>query len=138
MKYYFIDTNIILDLVAQRQPFCQDAEKLFQLAKENSIGLYCSAISINNIYYIIAKFSNKQTALTAIRKLRHELRIIDLDKKCLFKAMDSEFSDFEDAIQYYSATTIDKIAAIVTRNIKDFKQADIPVITPDIAVLQSK
>jgi predicted nucleic acid-binding protein len=137
MKYYLIDTNVILDLIAQRMPFCNDAEKLFQLSKDNSIVLYCSAISINNIYYIIRKHSNKETAISAIRKLRNELQIIDLDTKCLNKAMDSEFEDFEDAIQYYSATSIEKISAIITRNIKDFKLSELPILTPDMAVLQS-
>lgn len=134
MKYYFIDTNVILDLVANREPFVKHAETLFKLADEKKVRLYCSAISFNNIYYIVKKVSNHQTAKKTLNLLRNQVYVIDLDKNILFQAIDSEFKDYEDAIQYFSALTNTTIKSIVTRNPKDFKHADIPVITPDLAV----
>lgn len=134
MRYYFIDTNVILDLVANREPFVTEAELLFKLADEKKVRLYCSAISFNNIYYIVKKVANHATAKKTLNLLRSQVYIIDLDKNILFLAIDSDFKDYEDAIQYFSSLTNTTIECIVTRNPKDFKQANFPVITPDIAV----
>lgn len=134
MKYYFIDTNVILDLVANREPFVKEAELLFKLADEKKVRLYCSAISFNNIYYIVKKVSNHTTAKKTLNLLRNQVYIIDLDKNILFQAIDSDFKDYEDAIQYFSSLTNSTIECIVTRNPKDFKLAQSQVITPDIAV----
>jgi predicted nucleic acid-binding protein len=133
MKYYFLDTNVILDLVANREPFVKDAELLFKLAEEKKVRLYCSAISFNNIYYIVKKASNHQTAKRTLNLLRNQVYIIDLDKNVLYQAIDSDFKDYEDAIQYLSALTNSSIECLVTRNPKDFKLAEIPVTTPNIA-----
>ncbi len=134
MRYFFIDTNVMLDLVAGREPFVNEALQLFDLADKKQVRLYCSAMSFNNIYYIVKKVSNQKNATLALNLLRHQVSIIDLDKNILFKALDSEFKDYEDGIQYYSSINNDKIECLVTRNPKDFKLAEIPIITPDLAV----
>lgn len=120
--------------MADRQPFVQQAELLFKLAQDKKVRLYCSAISFNNIYYIVKKVSNHRTAIKTLNLLKNQLHIIDLDKKILLEAIDSDFKDYEDAIQYLSCLTNSTIECLVTRNPKDFKQAEIQVITPDIAV----
>ena len=63
-----------------------------------------------------------------------QIQVLDLDKNILWKALDSQFHDFEDAIQYFSALTNANIECIVTRNEKDFKHANLLVLTPDLAV----
>jgi predicted nucleic acid-binding protein len=138
MKYYFIDTNIILDLLADRKPFSENAEQLFILAEQKKIRLYCSIISFNNIYYILKKEIGHKKAISTLNIIKHHLQIIDFEKNTLLKAMDSEFNDFEDAIQYFSALTNPNIECIVTRNEKDFKHSTLLVLTPDLAIFKSQ
>lgn len=134
MKFFFIDTNIVLDLLANRKPFSENAEKLFLLAEQKKVRLYCSIISFNNIYYILKKELGHKKAIFTLNLLKQQIQVLDLDKNILWKALDSQFHDFEDAIQYFSALTNANIECIVTRNEKDFKHANLLVLTPDLAV----
>lgn len=134
MKYFFIDTNILFDFLLGRKPHAQHAAELLSLAQQKKCGLYVSVISFNNLYYVLKKLSNHQKALRSIQSLSNYLRIIDFDKEILQQSFGSGFKDFEDAIQYYSALKIEKIEGIVTRNIKDFKPAEIPILSPEMAL----
>ncbi|MBI2259666.1 MAG: PIN domain-containing protein [Flavobacteriia bacterium] len=134
MKFYFIDTNIILDLLADRKPFSKNAEHLFVLAEEKKIRLYCSIISFNNIYYILKKELGHKKTIPILNLLKQQVHIIDFDKNILLKAMDSDFQDFEDAIQHFSALTNQNIECIVTRNEKDYKHSNLLILTPDLAL----
>jgi len=134
MKNIFLDTNVIIDFLTDRKPFSDDAAILFQFAKEKKIRIFISAISFNNAYYILRKFSNHKIALSLISELDEWVEVQETNKKIIRKAIKSSYNDFEDAIQYYSALEIGNINLITTRDLKDFKKSEIPVLSPETTV----
>lgn len=133
MKHIFVDTNVLIDFLADREPYSKFASEIFNLADLNKIKIHVSAISFNNIYYILRGATNHTKALNLIGELEDLVDTLDLNKKIINQAIKSGFNDFEDAIQYYSAKSKGKIEFIVTRNLKDFKKSDIPVFSSESA-----
>ncbi len=129
MKRIFVDANIILDLLAKREPFYREAAVLFSLADKKNIVLHISSLSVANINYILTRLTNAENAKTVLRKLRLIVNILALDDKVVGLALnDDSFADFEDGLQYYTAVE-NNMDSIITRNLKDFKAAKIPVLT---------
>ena len=127
----FMDTNVLIDFLADRRPFSLSAGKLFTLALNKKIKIFISAISYNNIYYILKQHTTHKETIKLLTQLSDMTEVIGLHDKLLANALTSEFKDFEDAIQYYSALSNPRIDKIITRNTKDFKLSEIPVMTPD-------
>ena len=134
MKQIFIDTNVIIDFLADRNPYAEYAAMLFQLAKENKIKIHVSAISFNNTYYILRKVTSHKRALSLISEIEEYVEIQETNRTIIRKAIKSNFSDFEDAIQYFSAVKIGKIDIIATRDLKGFKNSELPVLSPETTV----
>lgn len=129
MKRALIDTNIIIDLLAKREPFDQDARKLFSFADKEKVNLFTSALSIANVNYVLLRKIKPEKAKQILRKLKLLVGILSLDEKVISLALnDNEFKDFEDGLQYYSALE-NNIEIILTRNLKDFENSKIPVMT---------
>lgn len=127
MSKIFIDTNIIIDLLAKRANFYEEAQELFTLADYKEIQLYTSSLSIVNTHYILSQ-KLKQTEINkSLRQLRLLVSVLSVDDKIIDLALNSEFNDFEDAVQYYCALE-HRMEIILTRNIKDFKLSEIPVL----------
>jgi predicted nucleic acid-binding protein len=127
----FVDTNILIDLATQREPFSTYARELFMIAEEKSIIMNICVMSYNIVYYNIKKHFGREKAKMAIRLLSDIANCLPVDQAIIRKAMKSSFHDFEDAIQYYCALQIPKCEAIITRNVKDFKSSTIPAMRPD-------
>ncbi len=134
MKNIFIDTNLIIYFLSYRKPFSEDAAILFQLAKEKKINVYVAAISINNTYYILRQVTSHIRALKLIDEFEEYVYVQETNRDILKKALRSGFNDFEDAIQYYSAIQLGEIDILTTRNLKDFKKSEIPVLSPSTTV----
>ena len=130
----FVDTGVWIDFLADRNPFSEYAAILFQLAKENKIKIYVSAISFNNTYYILRKVTSNNKALSLISEIEEYVGIQETNRTILRKAIKSDFNDFEDAIQYFSAIQIGTIDIITTRDLKDFKRSELPVLSPETTV----
>lgn len=124
----FVDTDIIYDLLAKRDPFYLAAARLFTLADEGKIETFISALSLPNIHYLLSKEKSEEEAKQILRKFKVLVHITPLDAKIIDLALNSEFSDFEDAIQYFSALQ-NEVEVLLTRNLKDYKQAQITVLT---------
>ncbi len=131
MNLFFIDTNVIIDFLADRKPFSLNAAKLFELSISKKVKLYISAVSYNNIYYILKQSLSHKDTITLLSSLSEMTEVVDITKTVIQQAVKSEFKDFEDAIQYYCALSINKLEIIITRDIKDFKKSTIPVMTTD-------
>jgi len=127
-KRVFVDTDIIYDLLAKRDPFYLAAAQLFTLADEGKVQIYISALSLANLHYLISKQRTEEEAKEILRKFKVLVHVAPLNDKIIDLALNSEFSDFEDAIQYYSALQ-NEIEVLLTRNLKDYKKADITVLT---------
>ncbi len=128
MKSIFLDTNIVLDLLAHRIPFYTEAAKLFSLADKKKVKLSISALCLADINYILSKQIPEMEVRTILRKFKVLVNVLPLDDKITDLALNSEFRDFEDAIQYYTAIENDQ-DLIITRNQSDFKESKIPVMT---------
>ena len=130
MNKIFVDTDVILDLLAQRIPFFHFSAVLFTFAEMKKIELYTTPLIFANTFYVLRKNLVNAEAKNALRKLRILLHIVDSSESIIDKALNSTFSDFEDAIQYYTALQ-NGISVILTRNLKDYKNASIMVQTPE-------
>lgn len=127
MRKLFIDTNIVLDLLAKRPDYAS-AAKLFTLADQGKLELSVSSLTFANTHYILVKHEGKEKTLKILRDLELVVNIIDLSGKVVRLALnDKDFTDFEDGLQYYSALE-NGMEVIITRNQKDFKHAKLPVM----------
>ena len=131
MKKLFIDTNILIDLIADRRPFSKFAIEIFRLSEQKKVKLFCSSHSIATTHYIMKKYSAEKELRNTLLTLFDYLTIIPIDADILKRGLRSKHKDFEDAIQIIAAESIDKMEGIITRNPKDFKHAEIPVYAPD-------
>lgn len=130
MRKILVDTNIVMDLLSKRDPFYQSAADLFSLADNKKLKLSVSALTLTNVHYVLNKQISNE-AREILRKFKVLVRILSLNDKILDLALnDTGFNDFEDAIQYFTAID-NKQEIILTRNIKDFKNASIPVMTAE-------
>ena len=130
MNKLFVDTDVILDLLGQRIPHFHFSAVLFTFAEMKKLELYTSPLILANTFYILRKQLGNDEAKKALRKLRILLHIIDSSEAVVDKALNSDFSDFEDAIQYYTALE-HGISVILTRNLRDYKNASVIVQTPE-------
>jgi predicted nucleic acid-binding protein len=124
----FVDSDIVLDLLSGRQPHYNYAAELFSLADENSIKLYVSSLTFANVNYILSKQLSAGQARKMLLKLKTLINVLSVNDKIIELALASDFSDFEDAIQYNTAIE-NGITTLLTRNLKDFKKADITILT---------
>jgi len=126
----FLDTNVLIDFLADRRPFSLEAARLFDNSLKRKIRIFISAVSYNKIYYILRQSFSHNETIKLLAELNEWTEIIDVSKDIIEKSIRSEFNDFEDAIQYYCALSTSKIEFIVTRDTKDFKTSTIPILTP--------
>lgn len=126
----FWDTNIMLDLLGERSPFYASAAKIATLADKRKIKIIASALSYATISYFLTKYEGVEKTKDKLRKFKVISEICELDELIIEKGLNSDFSDFEDALQYYSALR-SECDIIITRNGKDFKKSQIPVMTPN-------
>ncbi len=131
MKRIFVDTNIIIDLLADRQPFSRFAIALFNKAEHKKLNLYTSSHAIATTYYLLKKHINEKQLRTVLYDLLDFITIIAVDADVIKKSLRSKHKDFEDAIQIFCTYTVAKMDCIVTRNKKDFLYCELPVLTPD-------
>lgn len=126
----FIDSDVVIDFFTDSTPFANAASEIFELNENGSVIIYLSAVSINNIYYIVRKYLGHKKTLEIIGLLTEMTELVGTNKKEILQAYKNNFKDFEDSIQYSSALNINGLDAIITRNIKDYKKSKIAVMTP--------
>ena len=128
MSRLFLDTNIVVDLLGERHPYCEDAAQLFAKAYHKQVQLFVSPITFATASYLLEKHNKQENLRGLLSNLRQLVRVATADERVVDDAILSEFSDFEDALQYYSAVKA-KADFILTRNGKDFTLSKIPVLT---------
>jgi len=129
MKKLLIDTNIVIDLLAKREPDYAEAAQLFSLADKKQIKLSVSSLTFANTNYMLLKLKSSDEVKSILRRFKLLVDVLALDDKILNLALnDQDFKDFEDALQYFSAIENNQ-DIIITRNLKDFKKAIMPVMT---------
>ncbi len=131
MKRVFLDTNIIVDLIADRKPFSKYAIEIFQLAEASKLEIFTSSHSIATTHYLLKKYLDEKSLREVLYHLLDFLTVIAVDIDIIKKGLRSNHKDFEDSIQILCASSIEKIDFIITRNGKDFKGSAIPALSPD-------
>jgi len=131
MRNLFLDTNVIIDVLADRKPFSEPSSKLFAYAEQGKLNLFISALSYSNIYYIIKKTCSHKQMLSLLRDLDAITITLDVTGQIIKNSINANFKDFEDSIQYNAALSNKKVEAIITRDTKDFRNNDIAVFTPN-------
>jgi predicted nucleic acid-binding protein len=126
----FLDTNVVLDLLGERKPFYNSVAKIATLADKGKVNLIVSALSYSTVFYLLSKFESNEAVKEKLRKFKVIAETSELTNKIIDKGLSSKFSDFEDALQYHCAIKLD-CNILITRNEKDFKGSEIPVMTPD-------
>ena len=129
MKRIFLDTNVIVDLLMQREGVVASAMVLAK-AKTAAIELCVSVLTMANVAYILRKVLIGKALYKEMAKLANFLSIADLKREHLLSTLQLEAKDFEDALQYYCALE-NNCDIIVTRNKKDFEYSTIEVLTPE-------
>lgn len=125
-----VDTNVIIDVLAHREPFYEDSARIFSLADLGRVKLVISALSIANAHYILHNVMKIKSARTILGKFKVLVESLPLNDKVLDLAIsDTKFNDFEDGIQYFTALDA-QCDLIITRNIKDFRNSLIPTLQP--------
>jgi predicted nucleic acid-binding protein len=132
MDKVLIDTDVILDFFFDRKPFSEFASEIFNLCEEKKIKGYTTPVIICNAYYLLSKYSKHGIIIKKIRELLNIIDVLKMDKTIVIEALNSNFKDFEDALQNFSAIQNGEIKAILTRNIKDYKNSDLAVFTPEV------
>lgn len=128
MKKVFLDTNIVLDLLGQREGFYQPAQVLLTHLRNKGLKAIVSALTIANTHYILSERLKLKDAKNILGQFKVLVEIVPLDEDIIELALESDFNDFEDVLQYYSALTA-KSDIIITRNKKDFKKSAIPLMS---------
>jgi predicted nucleic acid-binding protein len=131
MIHVFTDTDVLIDYLSGRQPFATDAGRIFEVIHRGKIKAFASSLSFSNLYYILRTKHPHKNVIPKLAELTEFLSIVCVDETIIKKALSSSFRDFEDAIQCHTAQSNKKIRVIITRNIKDYKNSEIPVMTPE-------
>jgi predicted nucleic acid-binding protein len=134
MKNAFLDTNVVIDFLADRHPFSLAAAEIFNASVGSKVKLYISAVSFNNIYYILRQSLSHNRTIKLLDELCEITEVANVTDYIIKKSLRSGFSDFEDAIQYYCASSLNIIDFIITRNSKDFKKSAIPIVSAEEAI----
>ncbi len=124
-----LDTNVLLDVIGDRKPFYEAAARIWTLVESEALEGCISAISFNNIYYIVRKAGDKAAADKALRALRDLFTVIPLDLRLINQSMDAPIDDFEDAVQFHSASRAGT-DYLVTRDPDGFPATGVPVLSP--------
>jgi len=131
MDKVLIDTDVILDFFFDRQPFSENAAKVFSLCELKKIQGFVTPVICSNVYYLLRRTAKHDLVIEKLNLLLSFTDVIMMDRNVIISALSSKFMDFEDALQNYSAMSAGTIDAILTRNIKDFKNSELAVFTPD-------
>lgn len=134
MRHVFLDTNIIIDFLANREPFATDAAYLFDAAVAGTCKIYVCALSFNNVWYVLSQTLKETRTIGLLKELEKMTLIAPVTQKIIRQALEGKFKDFEDAVQYFCALELGIIDAVVTRNAKDFKNGELPIMSPAEAV----
>jgi len=124
-----IDTNVVLDFLQDREPFVEDAARLFEKIDAGEVEGFIAATTVTNIYYIIRKAAGAIAANDAIAQILMDLHICAVNREILQQAIALNFQDFEDAVQYACGIAYG-VDAIVTRDVSGFVNAEISVMSP--------
>jgi PIN domain. len=130
MTDLFIDTDVIIDFLIDRKPHSREAAVIFTLIEQKKLKGYVSSLTFSNLYYVMRKIESHNKVILKLESLSNMVSILKVEEQTIKNALASGFPDFEDSIQYFCAIDNKRIDVIITRNTKDYRKSNIPVMTP--------
>ncbi len=131
MDKILIDADVILDFFFDRKPFSIESTKIINLCEKGEIKGFVTSIILSNIAYLLQKTASQEKVISNLKMLMKFIDVTTTSKKSVLEALNSDFNDFEDALQNFSAENSEEIKVIVTRNIKDYKTSKLSIMTPE-------
>ena len=131
MDKVLIDTDVLMDFFFDRKPFAKYSIELLNLCAENKVDGFTTPVIISNVYYLLRITANHNIIVEKLKQLLTIIDIVSIDKYAVLDALNSDFKDFEDALQNFSAIENGEIKIIETRNLKDFKKSELAILTPE-------
>lgn len=131
MHKVLIDTDVLMDFFFDRKPFAQYSTELISLCAEKKVEGFTTPVIISNVYYLLRKTANHSIIVEKLKQLLTIIDIVSIEKSAVLDALNSDFKDFEDALQNFSAVENGGIKIILTRNLKDFKKSELAILTPE-------
>lgn len=131
----FLDTNVVLDVLARRLPWMHDAAAILSEIEAGRASGFVAAHSVTTVYYLLAKWQDRKQATRALLDLTSIVRVVAVDHDTVVQALALGWRDFEDAVQAVCALRAD-VDHLVTRDLEHFKHLSIPA-TPPAEVLAS-
>ncbi len=128
-RLVFVDSDVLIDVLATRKPFFELSSGVLTLAEQKVFRAYTSPLILANTFYVIEKFANRATALGALKKIRKFIDVVEMNQKTVDQALDSDYRDFEDALEVFSAENA-VMDFIVTRNLKDYGNSNVRALGP--------
>ncbi len=129
IKRVLIDSDVILDIALAREPFVEHSSVVLAILEQKRCAGLVSSNILTNVYYVLRKLSSNGQARDFIRDLLQIIEVVSVNHNAVIKALDSEFTDLEDAFQHFAALEA-RCDCIVTRNSADYVKAVIPVYSP--------
>lgn len=131
MDKILIDADVILDFFFDRKPFSNNSAKIISLCEKGEIKGFVTSIILSNIAYLLRKTATLEKVITNLKMLMQFIDVTTTNKDSVLDALNSDFKDFEDALQNFSAQNSKEIKVIITRNIKDYKTSKLSIMTPE-------
>ncbi len=125
----FLDTNVLLDVLAQREPFYTASAQVWTLAETGRIVGFVSTLSLPNLFYLMRRSEGSRKAKKNLGILRDIFQLVPLDEQITHQSLGADIEDFEDAVQFFSVIRAGA-TTLITRNPKDFPKGDIAIQTP--------
>ena len=125
----FIDTNVIVDVVAKREPFFSDSQAVLALCATGDLEGVVSDLTFCNVAYVLRKSLGSAQLRNGLRVLKNHLKVVPIGEAAITAALRNEMTDFEDAVQLEAARA-NRVDVIVTRNVRHFNNSPIRVCTP--------
>ncbi len=131
MTNLLLDTDVILDFFFDRKPYSEHSVTILSLCELNKIKGYITPIILSDIYYLLRQTASHDKVIEKLSQLLNITEILSIDRNSILLALNSKFKDFEDALQNYSAEINGNISIIITRNLKDYKNSSLSVMSPE-------
>lgn len=134
MDRVLIDSDVILDLFFARKPFVEYSSMVLSLCESGQIQGFLTPLIYSNVYYLLRQTAKHDKVIEKLKQLLKITDVLQMDRSAVESALNSGFKDFEDALQNFSAVNGGNIDIILTRNLKDYKNSELGVFTPETYV----
>ncbi|MFV0593330.1 MAG: PIN domain-containing protein [Draconibacterium sp.] len=131
MDKVLIDSDVVLDTLFDRKPFVEFSSAILRLCETGKIKGYLTPLIYSNVYYLLRQIATHEKVIEKLKQLLEITDILSMDRKVVESALNSGFKDFEDSLQNFSAINSGGVNLILTRNLKDYKNSELGIFTPE-------